>query len=1045
MIEIDSRNRLITLGGVLVITVIVLLVVAFLPPFRLVQRVQGGGYISLSAENPSASHQDGIHVVAVPDDPDSSFGVRLDSVPQLTFLEGSAGAELKRAAEALPSNLLVKSPYYKISFSGEAPDSTIIAVDIPNGAEPWETLDLYTWTGEGWEWVGGRVDAERAMILAEVGANVPEDVVVMQANAISPAILAELPAGQGPGAADISGVTHLLPSGLLLGDKGGISGDVTSLPQPAVGDRFALLPSLRNWSEETGGVNQALLADVLANPGTRQVHIDNIVALVVGQGYAGIDVDYRGVSVDWRDNFNDFVADLATALHMQGKVLSVAVEMPASTADGGWDTGGYDWRTLGQTADVVRVPFPNNAGVDSGDLQSYLAWALSQVGRYKLLATFSALSRDQVGNQVSLIGLDQALAPLGKVSGPEETAVSPGETVRVDLGGEALTTLQRDENSQTYNYSYKDEQGAEHRVTVVTAASLAEMLDVAMRYHLGGVSVAGMLEPGGDPAVLNVVQQFANQAPPAASDALQVLWTVEARSGGQLVHEERPLSGNDSFEWTAPEAAGEYVIGAAIAVGGVQNASRDDVAISVALPTPVATVTPTPSPESTPAPPSDTDRSTVASLSAGCLNSTYVADVTVPDNTRFEKGESFVKTWRVRNSGSCAWPDDTKLVFGGGDALGAPESVNVGALDAGGTTDISVDMVASDTDGNFEGLWRLADSSGKAFGTKLTVVIRVGEEQAVVPVAPAPGGGGGGFELGGHLRTWNYVSQMKYAGMNWAKVQVHYGQDASGLIQTAHANGFKIQLSALGSPGMVTQANFHADYSAWVASLASAGADAIEVWNEPNIDREWQAGQISPAAYTQLLCASYSAIKSANSGALVISAAPAPTGWFGGCSGAGCDDLPWLQGMYNAGAANCMDYIGAHHNSGATSPSARSGHPADGGDGHHSWYFLPQTQLYYNVFGGTRQLFYTEMGYASQEGLDTFSDEFAWARGTNNAQQSAWLAEAVNLSRSTGMVRCIIVWNMDFVRYGYDPQDGYAIIRPGGSCPACDTLHAAMQ
>jgi hypothetical protein len=70
---------------------------------------------------------------------------------------------------------------------------------------------------------------------------------------------------------------------------------------------------------------------------------------------------------------------------------------------------------------------------------------------------------------------------------------------------------------------------------------------------------------------------------------------------------------------------------------------------------------------------------------------------------------------------------------------------------------------------------------------------------------------------------------------------------------------------------------------------------------------------------------------------------------------------------------------------------------------------------------------------------------FAWARGTDNSEQAAWLSEAVRLSRSTGMVKCIIVWNIDFPRYGYDPQDGYAIIRPGGGCPACDTLHAAMQ
>jgi hypothetical protein len=304
----------------------------------------------------------------------------------------------------------------------------------------------------------------------------------------------------------------------------------------------------------------------------------------------------------------------------------------------------------------------------------------------------------------------------------------------------------------------------------------------------------------------------------------------------------------------------------------------------------------------------------------------------------------------------------------------------------------------------------------------------------------------GGFELGGHIldMTIPYAENMRHSGMTWVKIQVHYGQGASGAIAAAHAKGFKIQLSAIGGPTMVTQPGFADNFAAWVGGLAAAGADAIEVWNEPNIDREWQIGQISPQAYTNLLCKSYAAIKAANSRTDVISAAPAPTGWFGGCSANGCDDKPWMEGLYAAGAARCMDYIGAHHNSGATSPSARVGHPANPGDRHHSWFFLPQTELYYNIFRGTRKLVYTEMGYASQEGVPGFSDQFAWARGTNNAQQAAWLAEAVRLSISTGMVRCVIVWNVDFVRHDYDPQDGYAILRPGGGCPACDALHAVL-
>jgi hypothetical protein len=1036
MIETQSRNQLVTLAGVAVTAVVILAVIVLLPPFRLLNRLQDRGYTSLTPETPTAAHQDGIQIGAIPDDLEGNLGVKLDSVPRLIFLEGSAGKELKRAAESLPANLVVKSPFYKISTRGKPPDSTTIALDIPNNAEPWETLDLYTWTGKGWQWVGGQVDTNYEMILAHVGAAVPSNVVVMQADTVSPAIFAQLSLDQSPSSAANSGVTHLLLLGLLLGDRGGVTGDPTRLPLPSTSDGFAMLPSLRNWSDKSGSVNQGLLADLLASPQAQQVHIDNLVALAVAQGYAGIDLDYRGVRAEWRDAYSDFVTDLANTLHEQGKMLSVAVEALVPSADGGgWDTGGYDWRALGQAADALRAPYDTS--------KERLAWAFSQVSRYKFVPTLPVLSSDQVGSQVSYVNLETALAPLGGASGPNGESVSPGEVVQVSLSSEAIDTLQHDESSQTYRYAYHDEQGVEHQVTVVTAASLANMLNWASRYHLGGVLVAGMLEPEGNPSLTDVVRQFAAQSQPTASDALEVVWTVRAASGKELVREDRPLNGSDSFAWTAPQEAGEYVIGVSVASrSGVQSAKQGTVSIKVATPTPTGPPTPTPTPTPDPNQPTPT----AIAVSADCLNATYVADVTVPDHTRYEKNENFVKTWRVRNNGSCAWPDDAKIVFVSGSALSAPQSVNVGALEAGGSTDVSVDMAAPDSDGSFTGVWRMADGAGTPFGGQLTVVIKVGEEPAAVASAPvvAPAGGGG-FELGGHYRSWNYVSQMKYAGMTWAKTQVHYGQDASGIIQTANANGLKIQLSALGTPDMVLQPNFHADYSAWVANMARAGAHAIEVWNEPNINREWADGHISPASYTQLLCAAYNAIKAANPNTLVISAAPAPTGWYGGCGGGGCDDQPWMEGMAQAGAANCMDYIGAHHNAGATSPSASSGHPADGGARHHSWYFLPQTQLYYNIFGGSRKIFYTEMGYASQEGLPTFSEGFAWARGITNAQQAAWLAEAVNLGRSTGTVYCIIVWNIDFVRYGDDPQDGYAIIRAGGGCPACDALRNVMQ
>lgn len=115
-----------------------------------------------------------------------------------------------------------------------------------------------------------------------------------------------------------------------------------------------------------------------------------------------------------------------------------------------------------------------------------------------------------------------------------------------------------------------------------------------------------------------------------------------------------------------------------------------------------------------------------------CLGSAYVADVTVPDNTRFASGEPFVKTWRVRNTGTCPWPPSTQLVVVSDDALVSPGSVHVGTLEAGETTEISVEMTAPPADGRYNENWRLSDGS-RPFGGNLTVVIQV--RSAATPTA----------------------------------------------------------------------------------------------------------------------------------------------------------------------------------------------------------------------------------------------------------------------------------------------------------------------
>lgn len=305
-----------------------------------------------------------------------------------------------------------------------------------------------------------------------------------------------------------------------------------------------------------------------------------------------------------------------------------------------------------------------------------------------------------------------------------------------------------------------------------------------------------------------------------------------------------------------------------------------------------------------------------------------------------------------------------------------------------------------------------------------------------------------GFSYGGHVADFSpyAAEQMRRAGMTWVKRQWRFlpGQDPAqlaGWINDAHARGFRIMLGIVGEPTQVYNEGYFDAYAAFVGGVAALGADAIEVWNEMNIDREWPSGRISPRDYTELLRRSYNAIKAANPNTIVISGAPAPTGFFGGCFGHGCDDNFYVQGMAAAGAANYMDCIGIHYNEGILPPTATSGDPR-GNSAHYTRYFRSMINVYHNAFGGARPLCFTELGYLSPEGYGPLPPAFLWASNVTAQQQAQWVAQAIALAQQGGRVRIAIIWNIDFTLYGDDPQAGYAIIRPGGACPACDLLAA---
>jgi len=99
------------------------------------------------------------------------------------------------------------------------------------------------------------------------------------------------------------------------------------------------------------------------------------------------------------------------------------------------------------------------------------------------------------------------------------------------------------------------------------------------------------------------------------------------------------------------------------------------------------------------------------------------------------------------------------------------------------------------------------------------------------------------------------------------------------------------------------------DFLTAIASRYKGRIDAYEVWNEPNIMREW--GRKTPDAreYVAMLRASYTALKAADPQAVVISAAFSPTTE---TSAQAQPDTTYLREMYAAGANGTFDVLGVH-------------------------------------------------------------------------------------------------------------------------------------
>ena len=102
------------------------------------------------------------------------------------------------------------------------------------------------------------------------------------------------------------------------------------------------------------------------------------------------------------------------------------------------------------------------------------------------------------------------------------------------------------------------------------------------------------------------------------------------------------------------------------------------------------------------------------------LYCTFVKDVKGKDGDKVQTGETFQKSWRVKNAGK-TWPEGCSFCFVDGRFKG--ESVTLPPLASGSEFDVVVVCQAPSAEGRYQSFWQAKDPQGQFFGDRLWIDI----------------------------------------------------------------------------------------------------------------------------------------------------------------------------------------------------------------------------------------------------------------------------------------------------------------------------------
>lgn len=322
---------------------------------------------------------------------------------------------------------------------------------------------------------------------------------------------------------------------------------------------------------------------------------------------------------------------------------------------------------------------------------------------------------------------------------------------------------------------------------------------------------------------------------------------------------------------------------------------------------------------------------------------------------------------------------------------------------------------------------------------------------------------------------WNRaIEDIQRLGVKWLKVQVSWRmlqpngpgdvtEDFRRLetyLETAfnNGNGLDILVSIAKAPGW-SRTNQSEDgppddpqnlvnFINLMLQEFGQAIDAVEIWNEPNLTREWSGQPLTGQSYMKYFVPAYNAINTYSqvmksdpnaprtSPITVITAGLAPTNGEGAAN-----DRTYLQQMYDSGLGQYPDAaVGIHPYSWWHSPddTCCDKDPNRGWDEFPQFFFSNTLNDYRDIMvrngRSDSKMWNTEFGWASWDGLPGQPPE-EWVGWVNECQQGSDIIRAFQIGQSLDYMGPMMLWNLNFALLSgmvdsRDERAAYSILVP---------------